>query len=66
MSDETKHEPISNGVNARPRDESIAQSAGGLPDDTGRPIRLDQAEEQRMKEKLVGQNEEAETEAHPS
>jgi len=66
MSDDRKHESISDGPNARPRNESIAQSAGGLPDDTGRPIPLDTAEEQRMAEKLVGKEDEAETEAHPS
>ena len=27
---------ISNGPNARPRDETIAQSGGGLPDDSSR------------------------------
>ncbi|ALN74266.1 hypothetical protein [Aureimonas sp. AU20] len=66
MSDEPKLQSISDGPNSRPRDTSIAQSAGGLPDDTGRPIPLSEAEERRMADKLVGKDEDAEPEAHPS
>jgi hypothetical protein len=58
--------PISDGVNARPKNESISQSAGGLPNDAGHAIEVDDAEIERVKEKLVGDNGEAETEAHPS
>jgi hypothetical protein len=58
--------PISDGVNARPRNESIGQSAGGLPNDSSHPIEVDDAEVERVKEKLTGGDGEAEVEAHPS
>ena len=29
---------ITNGLNDRPRDETVAQSGEGLPDDSGKPI----------------------------
>lgn len=48
-----KH-PISNGPNARPRDESIASTAVGLPDDTSSPVDIDPEEEKRMADKLLG------------
>ena len=51
---QTPTEPISDGPNARPRDESIAQSAEGLPNDTSKPIEVDALEEQRIREKLLG------------
>lgn len=53
MSDERKKdEPISNGQNARPRDESIAGTAKGLPNDTGKGVEIDEAEAKAMEEKL--------------
>ncbi len=66
MSDDTKPGAISDGPNARPHDTGLAQSGSGLPDDTGRAVPLDEASAQRIKEKLTGQDGEAETEAHPS
>lgn len=57
---------ISNGPNARPRNESIAQSAGGMPNDTSQPIEVDDAEVERIREKLLGDDGVAETEAHPT
>ena len=48
-----KH-PISNGPNARPRDESIASTAVGLPDDSSSPVDIDPEEEKRIAEKLLG------------
>lgn len=60
--DETK---ITDGANDRPRDASIGQSAGGLPDDSGRPIEIDEKQASRI-EATLGGDAEAETEAHPS
>lgn len=55
MNDPSKHRdehqfdhPISNGPNARPRDEPIGQSGGGLPDDSSRPVEIDPDEERRI------------------
>ena len=57
---------ISDGPNARPRDVSIGQTAGGLPDDTGEAIDVDPKDEERMRDSLLSEDGEAETEAHPS
>ncbi len=69
---------ITDGLNDRARDASIGQTAGGLPDDTGRPIEVDEAEIARVRDKLMGDKlggdqltgedtkAEAEVEAHPS
>lgn len=43
---------ISNGPNARPRNETIAQTGGGLPNDSGQPIEIDPEEERRIEEKI--------------
>lgn len=45
--------PISNGPNARPRDETIAQTERGLPDDTGRPVEISPEEERRIARKIL-------------
>ena len=45
--------PISNGPNARPRDETIAQTERGLPDDTGRPVEISPEEEKRIARKIL-------------
>jgi hypothetical protein len=63
------HPKITDGANDRPRDASIGQSAGGLPDDSGRPVVVDEAEAERIAASLQGEGEgegEDETEAHPS
>jgi len=44
---------ISTGPNARPRDTTIAQTGEGLPDDTSSPIEVDEAEIERVRQKLV-------------
>ncbi|MBB3936146.1 hypothetical protein [Aureimonas phyllosphaerae] len=59
------HPKITDGANDRPRDASIGQSAGGLPDDSGRPVMVDEAEAERMAASLEVEGED-ETEAHPS
>jgi hypothetical protein len=44
---------ISTGLNDRPRNESISQTAPGLPDDTARPVEIDDAEVERVRAKLM-------------
>ncbi|MBB3950766.1 hypothetical protein [Aureimonas jatrophae] len=64
---------ITDGLNDRSRDAPIGQTAGGLPDDTSRPVEVDEAEVARVRDKLMGDKlggddtkAEAEVEAHPS
>ena len=45
---------ISDGLNDRSRDETIAQSGGGVPDDSSQPLEIDDAEVERVRRKLVG------------
>lgn len=45
---------ISDGLNDRSRDETIAQSGGGIPDDSSQPLEIDDAEVERVRRKLVG------------
>jgi hypothetical protein len=42
------------GLNDRPKDETIAQSGGGLPDDSGEPIEVSDEKVERVRSKLVG------------
>lgn len=42
----------STGPNARPRDTTIAQTGEGIPDDSGRPVQVDEAEARRIEEKI--------------
>jgi len=56
---------ITTGLNDRPKDASIGQSAGGLPDDSGRPIEVDEKEASRIEAAIGGVGED-ESEAHPS
>jgi hypothetical protein len=44
--------PDSTGPNARPRDTTIAQTGEGIPDDSGRPVQVDEAEAKRIEEKI--------------
>ena len=43
---------ISTGPNARARNETIAQTATGLPNDSSRPVEIDDEEVRRVEEKL--------------
>ncbi len=43
---------VTNGLNDRPKDETITQSGEGLPDDSGKPIDVADDEIARVKEKL--------------
>ncbi|MGE7414314.1 hypothetical protein [Methylobacterium tarhaniae] len=50
--DRDRQEAISNGPNARPRDETIAQTGPGLPNDSSPPVTVDEAEAKRIEEKI--------------
>lgn len=52
--DETKRDgrPDSTGPNARPREDTIAQTGEGIPDDSGRPVQVDEREAERIEEKI--------------
>jgi hypothetical protein len=50
MQDKSK---ISTGPNSRPRNESIAQTAPGQPDDTSSQVNVDETEVERVREKLT-------------
>lgn len=43
---------ISNGPNARPRDETIAQTGPGLPNDSSAPVEIDEEEARRIEAKI--------------
>jgi hypothetical protein len=47
-----KDEKITTGLNDRPRNETIGQSGGGLPDDSSKPVDVDDATVERIKAKL--------------
>lgn len=46
---------ISNGSNDRPVNETIAQTGGGLPDDSSKPVDISDAEGDRVRSKLTEQ-----------
>lgn len=48
----SKYNAISNGPNARPRDETISQSGPGFPDDSSRPVEITPEEEARIVKKI--------------
>ena len=50
--DDTAEKPDSTGTNSRPRDGSIGQSEAGIPDDSGRPVEIDEAEAERIEERI--------------
>ena len=49
-------EKITTGLNDRPRNETIAQTGAGIPDDTSRPLEVDEAEIARVRAKLLGED----------
>jgi len=51
MDDKSK---ITNGLNDRPRNETISQTGAGLPDDSGHPVEVDEATVERVRRKLLG------------
>lgn len=61
MSDAGRTDPgqkITTGPNDRPRNETIAQTGAGVPDDTSRPVEVDEAEVARVRAKLLGEGSE--------
>ncbi|WP_132254731.1 hypothetical protein [Methylobacterium segetis] len=42
--------PDSTGPNSRPRDDTIAQTGEGIPDDSGRPVQVDEEEAKRIED----------------
>jgi hypothetical protein len=44
--------PDSTGTNSRPRDETIAQTGPGIPDDSSEPVEVDPATEKAIAEKI--------------
>lgn len=51
--DETNRvKPDSNGTNSRPRDESIAQTERGIPDDSSTPVEISPEEEAKIEKKI--------------
>jgi len=50
----TKDQMITGGMNDRPRQDTIAQSGAGIPDDSSRPIEADDATIGRVREDLSG------------
>ena len=43
---------LTEGLNDRPKDATIAQSGAGLPDDTSRPPEIDEDEASRIEQKI--------------
>lgn len=50
--DLSKEPPISDGQSGRPRDETIAQTGEGLPNDTGEPVQVDEDEAKRIEKRI--------------
>ena len=44
--------PISGGTNARPLDESIAQTESGIPDDSSHPVEISDEEQKAIEKKI--------------
>lgn len=45
-------EAISNGMNSRPRNETIAQTGAGIPNDSSSPVDIDEEEEKRIEKSI--------------
>jgi hypothetical protein len=43
---------LTNGLNDRPKGETIAQTGTGIPDDTSRPPELDEEEADKIEQKI--------------
>ena len=46
---------ITDGANDRPKNETIAQSGAGAPDDVGAPVEVSDEEVERVRQKLLGE-----------
>jgi hypothetical protein len=62
----TQNEKITDGLNDRSRNDTIAQSGAGIPDDSGAPISIDDASVERAKKSLdkLGQRTRRESKDH--
>ena len=49
---DSRAKPDSTGPNARPRDETIAQTGPGIPDDTSAPVEITPEEEKRIEKSI--------------
>ena len=47
---------ITEGMNDRSRDATVAQTGAGVPDDSGRPVEADDAQVERVRENLSGES----------
>ncbi len=47
-----ENEKLTTGANDRPKDEPIAQTASGLPDDSSSPVEVDDETVEKMRQKL--------------
>jgi hypothetical protein len=45
---------LSTGTNDRPKDETIAQTGDGLPDDSSQPVDIDEREAARLEQSIRG------------
>lgn len=49
-----KDQKITDGMNDRPRNDTIGQSGPGIPDDSSRPVDLDEEAVDRARSNLAG------------
>jgi hypothetical protein len=49
---DAREKPDSTGPNARPRDETIAQTGPGIPDDTSTPVEVTPEEEKNIEKSI--------------
>jgi hypothetical protein len=54
------------GLNDRPKDASISQTAEGIPDDSGQLVDVDEAEVEKVRKKLTDKQDKQEPEGRPS
>jgi hypothetical protein len=47
-----REKPDSTGTNSRPRDETIAQTGPGIPDDTSSQVEVDPEEEKNIEKSI--------------
>jgi hypothetical protein len=47
-----REKPDSNGTNSRPRDETIAQTGPGIPDDTSSQVEISPEEEKKIEKSI--------------
>lgn len=55
-------EKLTEGLNDRPKNAPIGQTAGGIPDDSGEPLEVDEETFQAIAQKLLGDQQKKEPE----